>query len=128
MRHVHRTHRVNLDWLYEAFSSNNSQCRLRYVSTKHKIADIHIQAISKGDIWTHIIKLAELIDIAPAGSNIKAGLNLIQTKPFLLNVRHRIKMSASNALHGFAATTGGPVGSTHPHAVCKFACSDCKLV
>ena len=26
MRHVHRTHRVNLDWLYEVFSSNNSRC------------------------------------------------------------------------------------------------------
>ena len=26
LRHVHRTHRVNLDWLYEVFASTNTKC------------------------------------------------------------------------------------------------------
>ena len=50
LRHVHRTHRVNFDWLYKVFSSTNCRCRLRYVSTKLQIADMHIKATTKSDV------------------------------------------------------------------------------
>ena len=72
LRHVHRTHRVNLDWLYELFSSTSCRCRLRYVSTKHQLADIHIKAISKADIWTHLTRLSSLHSSAQAGSHQRA--------------------------------------------------------
>ena len=62
LRHVHRPHRVNIDWLYEVFSSTNYRCRLRYVSTKRQIADMHTKAITKADCWTHLTKLAQLIN------------------------------------------------------------------
>ena len=79
MRHVHRTHRVDLDWLYERFSSSNSCCRLRYVSTKHQIADMHIKAITKSIVWTHLCKLVQIVRIPRIGSN-QAGSNSSRTK------------------------------------------------
>ena len=76
MQHVHRTHRVNLDWLYEVFTSSNTRCRLRYVSTKHQIADMHMKAITNADVWLHLSKLAQLVNtpctrLAPAGSHLR---------------------------------------------------------
>ena len=72
LRHVHRTRRVNLDWLYEVFSSPSCRCRLTYVSTKHQLADIHIKAITKADIWTHLTRLSSLHSSAQAGSHQRA--------------------------------------------------------
>ncbi len=37
LRHIHRTHRVDTDWLYEIFSEPSNL--MRYVHTKHKIAN-----------------------------------------------------------------------------------------
>ena len=71
LRHVHRTHRVNIDWLYEVFSSTNCRCRLRYVSTKHQIADIHTKAITKADVWNHLTRLSSLHSVQ-AGSPRRA--------------------------------------------------------
>ena len=45
LRHVHRTHRVNLDWLYEVF--RRPEVLARYVQTDYQIADIGIKAINE---------------------------------------------------------------------------------
>ena len=91
MRHVHRTHRVNFDWLYEVFSSTNYRCRLRYASTKHQIADIHTKAITTADVWIHLTKLAQLMNtlsvhlshVARAGTSSRRATSLcIRLRPF----------------------------------------------
>ena len=43
MRHVHRTHRINLDWLFEIFRSDET-IRLGYMPTKLQLGD----AFTKG--------------------------------------------------------------------------------
>ena len=92
LRHVHRTHRVNLDWLYEVFASTNTRCRLRYVSTKHQIADMHTKAITKADVWNHLTKLGSLHS-AQAGTIHRA-------KTLCLRICSISKMSSSSAFTG----------------------------
>ncbi len=58
LRHIHRTHRVDTDWLYEIFSEPNNL--MRYVNTKHQIADFNTKAITKADTWWHLMKLAQI--------------------------------------------------------------------
>ncbi len=59
MRHVHRTHSVDIDWLDEVFAE--PEAILRYVSTKHQIADMQTKAITKAETWNHLLKLSAII-------------------------------------------------------------------
>ena len=45
VRHIQRTHRVNLDWLFERFL-NDKGMRIRYLSTKFQIADMLTKFLS----------------------------------------------------------------------------------
>ena len=47
LRHVARTHRVNLDWCYEVFRW--PEVKASYVSTHCQIVDLGITAIVKGE-------------------------------------------------------------------------------
>ena len=58
LRHIHRTHGVDTDWLYEIFSEPSNS--MRYVNTKHQIADFHTKAITKAEIWWHLLTLAQI--------------------------------------------------------------------
>ncbi len=58
MRHVHRTHRVDTDWLYEVFAEPGAV--LRYVGIKHQIADMQTKAITKADTWNNLLRLAAI--------------------------------------------------------------------
>ena len=42
MRHVSRTHRVALDWLFDGINLD-STIQIRYIDTKHQLADIFDQ-------------------------------------------------------------------------------------
>ena len=55
LRHVARTHRVNLDWCYEVFRW--PEVKASYVATTHQIADICTKAITKGETWERLISL-----------------------------------------------------------------------
>ncbi len=58
LRHIHRTHRVDTDWLYEIFSEPSNL--MRYVNTKHQIADFNTKAITKAETWWHLLRLAQI--------------------------------------------------------------------
>ena len=45
MRHVSRTHRVSLDWLFDRINWD-PKIQIRYIDTKHKIADISTKETS----------------------------------------------------------------------------------
>ena len=62
LRHVARTHRVNLDWCYDLF--RHPEVIARYVSTMYQIADLGTKAIVKGDTW---LRLTQLMGIKPPG-------------------------------------------------------------
>ena len=56
MRHVSRTHRVSLDWLFDRFNLD-PKIQIRYIDTKHQIADILITGHCTRDEWNNILCL-----------------------------------------------------------------------
>ena len=48
MRHVSRTHRVTLDWLFDKINLD-PKIQVRYIDTKHQLADILIKGNSTRD-------------------------------------------------------------------------------
>ena len=56
MRHVSRTHRVALDWLFDRISLD-SKIQIRYIDTKHELADILTKGNFTRDEWNNILHL-----------------------------------------------------------------------
>ena len=56
MRHVTRTHRVALDWLFDRINLD-SKIQIKYIDTKNQLAD----TLTKGNItrgeWNHLLSL-----------------------------------------------------------------------
>ena len=50
MRHVSRTHRVALDWLFDRIKN---KIQIRYVDTKHQLADMLTRGNFTRDEWNH---------------------------------------------------------------------------
>ena len=57
MRHIQRTHRVNLDWLFERFL-NDKGMRIRYLSTKFQIADMLTKGSFTAQHWGMLLNFS----------------------------------------------------------------------
>ena len=56
MRHVSRTHRVALDWLFDRIYLD-SKIQIKYIDTKNQLADILIKGNFTRDEWNHLLNL-----------------------------------------------------------------------
>ena len=56
MRHVSRTHRVALDWLIDRINLD-PKIQIRYIDTKHQLADILTKGNFTRDEWNHLLCL-----------------------------------------------------------------------
>ena len=56
MRHVSRTHRVALDWLFDRINWD-PEIQIKYVDTKHQLADILTKGNFTCDEWNHLLCL-----------------------------------------------------------------------
>ena len=54
MRHVSRTHRVVLDWLFDRI---NPKIQIKYIDTKNQLADILTKGNFTRDEWNHLLNL-----------------------------------------------------------------------
>ena len=61
MRHVARTHRVDLDWLWERIRTDPG-VYIRYVGTKEQIADMFTKGSFSADQWGRLLRLAQIGD------------------------------------------------------------------
>ena len=61
MRHVARTHRVDLDWLWERIRTDPG-VYIRYVGTKEQIADMFTKGSFSADQWGNLLRLAQIGD------------------------------------------------------------------
>ena len=52
MRHVSRTHRVALDWLFDK-TNLDPKIQIKYIDTKNQLTDILTKANSTRDEWNH---------------------------------------------------------------------------
>ena len=56
MRHVSRTHRVALDWLFDRINLD-SKIQIQYIDTKNQLADILTKGNFTRDEWNHLLCL-----------------------------------------------------------------------
>ena len=56
MRHVSRTHRVALDWLFDRINLDPT-IQIKYIDTKNQLADILTKGNSTPDEWNHLLCL-----------------------------------------------------------------------
>ena len=56
MRHVSRTHRVALDWLFDRINLE-SKIQIKYIDTKNQLADILTKGNFTRDEWNHLLNL-----------------------------------------------------------------------
>ena len=56
MRHVSRTHRVALDWLFDR-SNLDSKIQIKYIDTRNQLADILTKGNFTRDEWNHLLCL-----------------------------------------------------------------------
>ena len=56
MRHVSRTHRVALDWLFHRINLD-SKIQIKYIDTKNQLADILTKGNFTRDEWNHLLNL-----------------------------------------------------------------------
>ena len=58
LRHLRRTQRVNIDWLYEVF--HDLAIRLRYVPSKLQLADVLTKGSFTRPLWNDILKIINI--------------------------------------------------------------------
>ena len=56
MRHVSRTHRVALDWLFDRINLD-SKIQIKYIDTKNQLANILTKGNFSRDEWNHLLSL-----------------------------------------------------------------------
>ena len=56
MRHVSRTHRVALDWLFDRINMD-SRIQIKYIDTKNQLANILTKENLTRDEWNHLLTL-----------------------------------------------------------------------
>ena len=58
MRHVSRTHRVALDWLFDRINLD-PKIQTKYIDTKNQLADILTKGNFTRDEWNHLFVFVE---------------------------------------------------------------------
>ena len=59
MRHVPRTHRVDLDWLFERVQHDKG-IRMKYVNTKQQLADMLTKGSFTAQLWKNLCELCQI--------------------------------------------------------------------
>ena len=75
MKHVGRTHRIAIDWLFEL--CRHEFISLRSVNTKYQIADVFTKAVTKGDTWKMLTDLMQIRpdrSVSPSAIEFRKGL------------------------------------------------------
>ena len=62
MRHVARTHRIDLDWLWERMRTDPGVF-IKYVGTKKQIADMFTKGAFTTETWRRLCRLAQIGDV-----------------------------------------------------------------
>ena len=64
MRHVSRTHRVALDWLFDRINLD-PKIQIKYIDIKNQRADIISNGNFTRDLWNHLLNLLNISDFSP---------------------------------------------------------------
>ena len=111
MRHVGRTHRVNIDWLFEKCSSDRA-IRPRYVNTTWQIADLLTKGSFTSATWKNLVSLARIgISAVPSTASPPKGDTSVKTMKSVTENCAPILQKLAPRLTALA-TSGGSHGMT----------------
>ena len=87
MRHVSRTHRVTLDWLFDRINLD-SKIQSKYIDTKNQFADILIKGSFTRDEWNHLQLAISVLTVCSAAmakrSQLDSGEERVTAKSKLM--------------------------------------------
>ena len=83
MRHVSRTHRVALDWLFDRIYLD-PKIQIKYIDTTNQLADKPTKGNFTRDEWNHLLCLFNICDPTMLASS--ASESLVKTKSESQNV------------------------------------------
>ena len=58
LRHLHCTHHIDVNLLSEV--CGRDEISIRYINIKHQLADINTKAMTKNEIWVHLLELCQI--------------------------------------------------------------------
>ena len=111
MRHVSRTHRVALDWLFDRINLD-SKIQIRYIDTKNQLADILTKGNFTSDEWNHLLCLFNISHFSSINSlkavskrtHEDAGEERVTTKSKpMMNLVSRYRVRDPNVLASIAS-------------------------
>ena len=76
LRHVTRTHRADLDWLFERIRTDPG-IRIKFVGTKEQIADIFTKGALTEAQWRALCRLAQ---VGPSQADNGGGVTKFHNK------------------------------------------------
>ena len=132
MRHVSRTHRVALDWLFDRMNLD-PKIEIRYIDTKHQLADILTKKISHVMSGTILLicsiaafsaplaapRISALISCCTMAKRIQERTEeervVSKSRPAAMNLSSSIATSSTTASSPFASKSPGmPIASGKP--------------
>ena len=109
MRHVSRTHRVALDWLFDRIKLE-PQIQIKYVDSKNQLADILTKGNFTRDEWNNILFLFN-ISIFSSASCIQAMSKRMQQRTGEERIVAKSKPTLSLVSHTAASSSTAPSSS-----------------
>ena len=80
MRHISRTHRVALDWLFDRINLDR-KIQIKYIDTKNQLADILTKGNFTRDEWNYLLNLFNISHFSSTAClQWQNGLNKDQAK------------------------------------------------
>ena len=111
MRHVSRTRRVALDWLFDRIDLD-PKIQIKYIDTKNQLADILTKGSFTRDDWNHLVELVQYHPISAlqlAPLRWRSDLNKIQEKSESAKSRPMMNLIARTPSFVSSSTSVSPV-------------------
>ena len=101
MRHVSRTHRVALDWLFDRINLD-FKIQIKYIHTKNQVADILTKGNFTRDEWNHLLNLFNISHFSStactAAAQQRSGEERVTAKPRpMMNLTARMPSVVSSS-------------------------------
>ena len=119
MRHVSRTHRVALDWLFDRINLD-PKIQIKYIDTKNQLADILTKGNFTRDEWNHLLCLFNIshfssincLEVMSKRTQENAGEERVtaKSKP-MMNLVSRYSARDPNVLASIASESPGKTKS-----------------
>ena len=125
MRHVSRTHRVALDWLFERIHLD-PKIQTRYIDTKHQLADMLTEGNFTRDEWNSLLHSFNIIHFSSVCRTQNFSLNsctktmakriqepkeedriVAKSRPMAMHLASTVSTSSSSANHPIASKSPG---------------------